>query len=507
MAGLLELGFLTGMGGAQHANPVQTLEILKANRAQGQAQNSVGSVPQGSPFESQKVSMPQLSGIDTDSAMDMGAQRAERDAMSKPSEEKDLAGISPKVLNLASILGGGQHADRDNAMAQAGIGMAMAGGQTGNFLTALAAGANQGMDAYHKLRGERAERSMKEFQLNQTADYQRGTLSNQQEQTKIQGLSQAALQKYYEAQAEGVPAEIALRRAQAWAATQSGKLDAAKADSYSGGGSGIPADIWKRAFGQASKELSTVPMEGGPEAKAHAIQIQSLRYAANEMQQKGHSVWDMPVFAPIYGGGTPGATGAPGTETPAPKEGVPWAKYAGESTKGGPPPLLGNPAAFVPASSLKTVLANVSIGTYDPGEAFNMGKQQVDMLHSDLQNLDQIGGRPMKKSLEVIEKVIPKDGIFISPERNYDLLHGIYNDVFQKFEQDLYNVQNPTSVNKSVLGKSQERLRVEARILHRLAGDKGGTEYTRFVNPIDAPKKKDVSPTDDGRDLLEKYKD
>lgn len=497
MAGLLELGLLTGMGDVQRASPIQTLELLKADRAQGAAQGSVGSVPQGSPFQSQKVDLPQLNPIDTNSAMDAGAERASRDAKGPAAESADTLGIHPKVLDLAAQLGGGRGDDRDNALAKAGIGMALAGGQTGNFLTALAAGANQGMDTYHSLRAERAERAMKEFQLNQTANYQQGELANQQAQTKIQGLSQAAQQKYYEAQAQGVPAEVALRKAQAYEAYAAGKKNLALADDYGGGGNGIPTKVLSDAQKEASKQIAGVPFKT-PEEQAAELQRRTLVTAKNMMTQRGLDT-DIPAFSSI----APKQASVADPSAPPAKPKVPWMDSETAVSLGPDEmPLMGNPAVFMPINKVKSMAAQETFGAYDPGKGFNMGTTMTDQLELEVQKLEQTSGRPMKAILEKVKDLQPKQGIFVSPEQNFDRMHAIFNDIYRQYDQDNKVAFGPGR-NKAVQTQSQQRLPIEERILTMIAGDKMPEEWPRFDSPLSG--KAAPAQHDDGADLLAKY--
>jgi len=195
------------------------------------------------------------------------------------------------------------------------------------------------------------------------------------------------------------------------------------------------------------------------------------------MQARGLPTEGITAFTPAAQPSQP-AEATP--QTPS----MPWLKseqrpYGYSPSEGEGLPLMANPAVFVPLNQLKTVAGRASLGAYDPGQAFNKGAQAINMVHNDLQELKTISGRPMKGSLDVIAKMIPEQGVFVSSAENYDKLLGIADDVLQQLQQDQGVAWDPT-YNKSVRTKAQERLAVEARILGRITGSKDPREWERF---------------------------
>lgn len=222
---------LFDMVGLNQSGPMNTLENLAAMR--GQNASMVGSVPIGMPAalsgspqqQEATVPMPQFSPQDMDAAMEAGTSKALRDSKKeRPAKtgapgEDDMLGFNPAVLDLAREFA--TEGDKNMALTRMGLGMMEAGGRTGNFLSALAAGAGQGLDTLQQQRAARAEYAMKQAEFNANQGYRREVLEGQNEQREIyrqqvEALTeqQNRLSKQYEEAEPLRKAEIALKQAQ-----------------------------------------------------------------------------------------------------------------------------------------------------------------------------------------------------------------------------------------------------------------------------------------------------
>lgn len=487
--GLEELGLFKQITDPQQGGPLGTLTALKALRAQQTpGMTAPQSVSQGTPFKTTEVDMPDLSGGSVDAAMEQGAQRAEREATGKK-EAGEALGMSPMLVNLAKEMAPTDQ-DRDAAFVKGGVGMALAGGQTGNFLTALAAGLGQGQDHFQALRAARAERALKEGQLNSDISYKSGMLGNAQAQTEVERGKSEAMARYYDNQGNLIPSEIEKNKAAAAASRAQAGYDAARVRDIEGGAGGIPASVWKKAMTEASLSLRTKAFSD-ESSRAAAIQQRALQLAKADMDGRGLPTANLPAFAPIA---------APPQDAPPAAKKVPWMEGADaiEPQEGEATPLLGNPAVFVPMNQLKTLAAQGTFGAYDPGQGFNMGVNQLTYIKNDLQQLNKVGGHQLAAVMKNIDDMTPKQGVFVATEQNYDKLHSMFNDVYTKLQQDEKNAFDPNVSNK-LQNEARQRLALEKRILYRLSGTKNVNEWKRFGGEEKA------TPDDDGADLLEKY--
>lgn len=473
-------------------SPLNTLATLTAMRGPG-GQNftaGYGDAPKES------IQLPEMKSPDTGSALDMGSKRAE-DAARHPSDmaKRDMMGFSPKLLDLAKAMGGGPDYDNNMALTRAGIGMATAGGQTGNFLSALTAGMGSGVDYLQQARASRAERAMKEAEFNSNQDYRRATL----EQT---GKYQEGMLKHGEAEVgikrrqnqlveQGMPAEAALKKAQAEAQIANASESRAKADYWRanaaslGGGAGGATkrqrEILDKAMITARGHVSPATF-ATEEEYAKALTDARDKIAFDTMTTEGVPTGNLPGLVrfqpkPVDPNAQPAP---PEAEKPKPKEWMdPNTTYGVTPEEDAPIPLASNGALFVPAAKLKSMAASGTLGAYDPGQVFNMGRQSINLIKNDLQQVEQIGGHQLKRSFELIDSLAPKDDVFVSPQENYDKLKGLYHDIKIKFDQDKKAAYG-TGTNKAVQSKAQARLPVEARILYRITGDKDFEEWGRF---------------------------
>ena len=474
-------------------SPLSTLNNLQSARAPGSAAAPTVSTP------STSIDLPDFTPPDTGSALNAGSQRAESSLKSGSGSNQQasnpssngLLGFNPKILDLARTLSGqGGDADRSNAIANAGIGMAAAAGHTGNFLTALAAGAQQGMSSYQQMQAERAERALKENQQNNQNAYQSASLAQTgQYQQGALGIEQqkADLQKQQLAQTGALqPSEIALRQAQARQALAGASAEGARAGLYgaqatalTGGGTGIPQAIWKDAMTQASKEIAGQPWQT-PEQAAAALQQRATAISKVTMQARNMDTSNIAAFNP------PPAANPGGSTAPPPAAKPPWIGGSfgvPEETAGQASPLLANPVVMVPGNHLAELAQRGSLGAIDLGATRNQAEQSLLGLKNDFQNMAKTSGRAVKDQMETIDQMMPKQGVFVSAPENYDKLTKMFTDTRDNYLADVRMAADP-SVPKAQRDIAAKSAPLEARVLYRISGTQPDTsQYPRFQGP------------------------
>lgn len=154
--------------GAGPSDPLVQPQALRATNA--------GNVTLGAPSEQAGYRSPSASAatpadVDYAGAARAGADMARQDSGAAPrrgdstgarSDAAAASDMHPLVLDLARAMQPNS-SDSDMALAQAGLGMMVAGGHNSNFLTALGEGAQSGLDYYQKLRAFRAQQAMNTF--------------------------------------------------------------------------------------------------------------------------------------------------------------------------------------------------------------------------------------------------------------------------------------------------------------------------------------------------------
>lgn len=487
MPGLEELGLFQNLTGQQGESPLGTLTALKALRAEQMPgiTKPQSSVNQGSPFKTTQVDMPDLSGGNVDAAMEQGAKRAEREASSKTGGGDHK--FNPMLVDLAREMAPTDD-DRNSALVKGGIGMALAGGQTGNFLTALAAGLGQGTDHFDRLRAQRAERALKEGELNSNINHRQGMLGNAQRQTDIEGTKAEAMGRYYDNQGRLIPSQIDENEAKAASARAQAGYYGARSKELSSGPEGIPTKIWRDSV------------------KAAEISLRGGAFESEEAREMAVYQRAMALARTAAGGGPPGSEETPSDpNTPAAPTTTPWrqGKFAVTPEKDASIPLLGNPAVFVPLNQVKTALAKGTFGAYDPGQAFNMGVNQLNFLKNEAQQVFKVGGHQLATVMKNIDGMMPKQGVLVSSAQNYDKLKSLADDVYMKMKQDSETAID-NNVSKALRDEAGKRLQIEKRMLEALSGSKSLDQWERFDS--EKPSAKTAPVDDEMKGIMDLYR-
>ncbi len=510
MAGLLDSPLVQMAGLNRPGSPVGTLQALSAMRGQNAAAGpTAGSVNLGPPSmfkgyanapDREGVGFPDMAPPDISTAMDEGAARASRDASGSRhrrddepppppggdgAENSGPLGFNPKVLDLARAMAPNGD-DNRSALARAGIGMAEAGGRTGNFLSALAAGAGQGFDYLQRQRANRAQMALEQAKVNNESGYRSASLAQtgqyQQGMLGLQGRQATAAEQEAALKAAKSPAEIALAEAQAKGALAEAGAEHARAGLYgaqasalSGSDGGIPAKIWKESMAQASRAMIGRPYQT-PEAQAAELNARATEIAKNTMLAQKMDITGVAAFdrAP---------TEAPAAAaSPAKPAWIGGAHGVPEDVVTDSQPLLKNPVVMVPGNQLETLAQRGTFGAIDLGATRNMAETSLAELKNDYTNLQKASGRAIKDQIETLNAIQPKQGIFVSAPENFDKLHQMWNTAHQNYLQNLAQINDPRvpKAQRDIAAKSAP---LEARILFRIGGAQTPADFERFAGP------------------------